>query len=202
MPFGLSNAPAVFMDLMNSVFHPFLDQFVIVFIDDILVYSRDKEQHEEHLRIVLGTLRKEKLYAKFKKCEFWIDRVGFLGHVITANEIEVDPKKVEALNEWKTPTNASEVRSFLGLAGYYRRFIEGFLKIAAPMTRLTRKGEKFLWTEKCDESFQELKRKLTSAPVLTIPDPTTDFVIYSDTSKQGLGCVLMQHRKVVAYASR
>ncbi|KAK6115938.1 hypothetical protein DH2020_008207 [Rehmannia glutinosa] len=202
MPFGLSNAPAVCMDLMNRVFHLYLDQFVIVFIDDILVYSKNREQHIEHLRIVLETLRKEKLYAKFKKCEFWPDRVVFLGHVITAQEIEVDPVKVEAINEWSAPKNANEVRSFLSLAGYYRRFIEGFSKIVAPMTRLTKKWDKFQWNEKCEESFQELKQRLTSASVLTIPDLTKDFVIYSDASKQSLRCVLMQHGKVVAYASR
>ncbi|KAK6139569.1 hypothetical protein DH2020_026686 [Rehmannia glutinosa] len=145
------------MDLMNRVFHPYLDQFVIVFIDNILVYSRDENQHEEYLRIVLETLRKEKLYAKFKKCEFWIDRVVFLGHVVTAQGIEVDPAKIEAVIEWSAPRNANEVCSFLGLAGYYRRFIEGFSKTATPMTRLTRKGEKFLWNEKCETSFQDIQ---------------------------------------------
>jgi hypothetical protein len=202
MPFGLTNAPAVFMDLMNRVFHQYLDVFVIVFIDDILVYSRDSHQHEEHLRIVLGTLRKEKLYAKFKKCEFWLDRVGFLGHTVSAQGIEVDQSKVEAVTNWRKPTNVGEVRSFLGLAGYYRRFIEGFSKIASPMTQLTRKGTKFVWTEKCEQSFQELKDRLVSAPVLTIPDGSEGFVIYSDASKLGIGCVLMQHGKVIAYASR
>ena len=138
---------------MNRVFHPYLDRFVIVFIDDILVYSKNSKEHEEHLRVVLETLRQEKLYAKFKKCEFWIDRVVFLGHVVTMRGIEVDPSKIEVVKEWRTPTNANEVRSFLGLAGYYRRFIEGFSKIATPMTRLTRKGEKFVWSEKCEKSF-------------------------------------------------
>ncbi|CAA0821927.1 Uncharacterized mitochondrial protein AtMg00860, partial [Striga hermonthica] len=120
MPFGLSNAPDVFMDLMNRVFHPFLDQFVIVFIDDILVYSRAIDQHKEHLRNVLETLRREKLYAKFSKCEFWLDRVAFLGHIVTARGIEVDPSKIEAVSKWDTPRSAADVRSFLGLAGYYR----------------------------------------------------------------------------------
>ncbi|XP_022872136.1 uncharacterized protein LOC111391204 [Olea europaea var. sylvestris] len=164
MPFSLTNAPAVFMDLMNRVFHQYLDKFVIVFIDDILVYSKDKKQHEEQLPIVLKTLRKEKLYAKFKKYEFWLDCVGFLGHVVTAQGIEVDPAKVEAVTNWPRLTIVGEVCSFLGLSGYYRRFIEGFSRIAGPMTHLTRKG-------------------------------SGEFVIYSDASKQGLGCVLMQHRK-------
>ncbi|CAA0839473.1 Uncharacterized mitochondrial protein AtMg00860, partial [Striga hermonthica] len=132
MPFCLSNALAVFMDLMNRVFHPFLDQFVIVFIDDILVYSSSPEQHEEHLRTVLETLRREKLYTKFSKCEFWLNRVAFLGHIVTSRGIEVDPSKIEAVRNWSKPRNATEVQSFLGLAGYYRRFIEGFSKIALP----------------------------------------------------------------------
>ena len=143
MPFGLTNAPTAFMDLMNRVFKNFLDQFVIVFIDDILVYSRSKEEHEEHLRIVLQTLRKNRLYAKFKKCEFWLEQVAFLGHVITKKGISVDPEKIEAVSDWPRPTNVHKVRSFLGLAGYYRRFVEGFSKIASSLTMLTRKNVKF-----------------------------------------------------------
>ncbi|CAA0832795.1 Uncharacterized mitochondrial protein AtMg00860, partial [Striga hermonthica] len=202
MPFGLNNAPAIFMDLMNRIFHPYLDQFVIVFIDDILIYSKRQKEHEEHLRVVLETLRREKLYAKFSKCEFWLQRVSFLGHVITQAGIEVDPSKVSAVQNWSTPRSSSKVRSFLGLAGYYRRFIEGFSKIALPLSQLTRKSVKFDWTDRCEASFQELKRRLTSAPVLTIPDPSRSFTIFSDASRQGLGCVLMQDGQVVAYASR
>ena len=202
MPFGLTNAPAVFMDLMNRVFHEYLDSFVIVFIDDILVYSKSQEEHEEHLRIVLQILRDRKLFAKLKKCEFWMDRVVFLGHVISRDGITVDPSKIEAVVNWVRPTNVSEVRSFLGLAGYYRRFVEGFSCIATPLTRLTRKNAKFEWTNECERSFQELKQRLVSAPVLTIPSSSSGFVIYSDASHKGLGCVLMQHGKVVAYASR
>ncbi|XP_022855735.1 uncharacterized protein LOC111376953 [Olea europaea var. sylvestris] len=191
MPFGLTNAPAVFTDLMNKVFHQYLDQFVIVFIDNILVYSKDKKQHEEQLRIVLETLRKEKLYVKFKKYEFWFDRLSFLGHVVTVQEIEVDPDKVEAVTNWPRQTSVGEVRGFLGLAGYYRRFIVGFSRTVGPMTQLTRKGVKFQWMKKCEKCFQELKQRLVSAPVLTIPEGSKGFVIYSDASKQGLGCVLM-----------
>ncbi|CAA0833390.1 Uncharacterized mitochondrial protein AtMg00860, partial [Striga hermonthica] len=202
MPFGLSNAPTVFMDLMNRVFHPFLDQFVIVFIDDILIYSKSQKEHEEHLRAVLATLRREKLYAKFSKCEFWLQRVAFLGHIITQAGIEVDPSKIAAVQNWSAPRNPSKVRSFLGLAGYYRRFIEGFSKIALPLSQLTRKSMTFEWTDRYESSFQELKRRLTTAPVLTIPDPYRIFTIYSDASKRGLGCVLMQDGQVVAYASR
>ncbi|MDN4191041.1 hypothetical protein DDA71_12030, partial [Bifidobacterium longum subsp. longum] len=202
MPFGLTNAPAAFMDLMNRVFQPYLDQFVVVFIDDILVYSRNRNEHEEHLRVVLQILRERKLYAKFSKCEFWLDRVGFLGHVISGDGVSVDPTKIEAILNWNRPTSVSEVRSFLGLAGYYRRFVEGFSLIAAPLTRLTRKSVKFEWTDEYEQSFQELKKRLTTAPVLVIPSTDEGFVIYSDASHQGLGCVLMQNGRVVAYASR
>ena len=202
MSFGLTNAPAAFMDLMNRVFKKYLDKCVIVFIDDILIYSKTKEEHAEHLRIVLEILRKEKLYAKWSKCEFWLEQVQFLGHVIGKEGIMVDPAKIEAVANWERPRTPTEVRSFLGLAGYYRRFVQDFSKIATPLTRLTRKTEKFEWTTKCEESFQELKRRLITAPVLTLPDASGEFVIYSDASHKGLGCVLMQHGKVIAYASR
>ncbi|GJW01315.1 putative nucleotidyltransferase, ribonuclease H [Tanacetum coccineum] len=202
MPFGLTNAPAVFMDLMNRVFHEFLDKFVIVFIDDILVFSKSKEEHEEHLRTVLQILRQEKLYAKFSKCEFWLSKVAFLGHIVSAEGITMDPAKVEAITKWPRPTFVTEVRSFLGLAGYYRRFVEGFSRLALPLTKLMRKGEKFVWNEEREKSFEELKQRLVSSPILTLPSGTGGFQIYSDASKKGLGCVLMQHGKVIAYASR
>ena len=169
MSFGLTNAPTAFMDLMNRVFRPYLDRFVIIFIDDILVYSRSELEHETHLGLVLQTLRQHRLYAKFNKCEFWLSQVGFLGHVVSTDGIYVDPQKVEAVANWEQPTTVTEVRSFLGLAGYYRRFIEGFSKIAGPLHCLTRKGVKFEWTDMCEGSFQTLKEKLTSAPVLTLP---------------------------------
>jgi hypothetical protein len=202
MPFGLTNAPAAFMDLMNRVFRPYLDRFVIVFIDDILVYSKSEKLHAKHLRLILETLRSAQLFAKFSKCEFWLDRVGFLGHVISAGGVSVDPQKVEAVSNWGRPTSVTEIRSFLGLAGYYRRFVQDFSRIAAPLTRLTRKGVKFEWSEKCELSFQELKDRLTSAPVLALPDESGEYVIYCDASRQGLGGVLMQHGNVIAYASR
>ncbi|KAL1549147.1 hypothetical protein AAHA92_17282 [Salvia divinorum] len=190
------------MDLMNRVFHPYLDKFVLVFIDDVLVYSKNEKEHEEHLRITLETLRAEKLYAKFSKCEFWLKEVNFLGHVVTAEGIRVDPAKVEAVQIWKTPKTPNEIRSFLGLAGYYRRFIEGFSKIARPMTQQIKKGIKINWTTECEASFQLLKEKLTTEPVLAVPEPGIDYVVYTDASKVGLGCVLMQNGKVIAYASR
>ena len=202
MPFGLTNAPAAFMELMNRIFQPLLDICVIVFIDDILVYSKSNQEHEEHLRDVLSILREKKLYAKFSKCEFWLNEVAFLGHVISGKGISVDPRKIEAVVEWEVPTNVTEVRSFLGMAGYYRRFVEGFSRIAQPLTKLTKKNMKFVWGDDCEQSFQELKRRLTSAPILTIPSGSEGFVVYTDASRKGLGCVLMQEGRVIAYASR
>jgi len=139
MPFGLTNAPAYFMNLMNKVFMEELDKFVVVFIDDTLIYSKSAEEHEQHLRIVLERLRAHELYAKFSKCEFWLTKISFLGHILSEDGVAVDPVKVEAITNWKQPTMVTEVRSFLGLVGYYRRFIEGFSKIARPMTELTKK---------------------------------------------------------------
>ncbi|GJT28052.1 putative reverse transcriptase domain-containing protein [Tanacetum coccineum] len=177
MPFGLTNAPAVFMDLMNRVCKPYLDKFVIVFIDDILIYSKNKQEHEEHLKLILELLKKEELYAKFSKCEFWIPKVQFLGHVIDSQGIHVDPAKIESIKDWASPKSPTEIRQFLGLAGYYRRFIKGFSKIAKPMTKLTQKKVKFEWGSEY-------------------------FIVYCDASIKGLGVVLMQREKVIAYASR
>ncbi|GJT91280.1 putative reverse transcriptase domain-containing protein [Tanacetum coccineum] len=202
MPFGLTNAPAVFMDLMNRVCKPYLDKFVIVFIDDILIYSKDEKEHEEHLKAILELLKKEQLYAKFSKCEFWIPKVQFLGHVIDSRGIHVDPAKIESIKDWASPKTPTEIRQFLGLAGYYRRFIEGFSKIAKSMTKLTQKGIKFDWGEKEENAFQLIKQKLCSAPILALPEGSEDFVVYCDASHKGLGAVLMQREKVIAYASR
>ncbi|CAM8901825.1 unnamed protein product [Rhodiola kirilowii] len=202
MSFGLTNAPAAFMELMHRVLKPFLDDFVIVFIDDILIYSKSREQHEQHLRMVLQTLREHKLYAKMEKCDFWTSEIKFLGHVISKEGISVDPAKVEAILNWKTPKTVFEIRSFLGLAGYYRRFIENFARLANPLTRLTRKGVKFEWDEVCEKAFEELKIKLTTAPVLIIPSSEEKYIVYCDASLNGLGCVLMQQGRVVAYGSR
>nr|GEY85920.1 putative reverse transcriptase domain-containing protein [Tanacetum cinerariifolium] len=172
MPFGLTNAPAVFMDLMNRVCKLYLDKFVIIFIDDILIYSKSKKEHKGHLRQILNLLKKEELYAKFSKCKFWISSVQFLGHVIDC------------------------------LAGYYRRFIEGFSKITKSMTNLTQKDVKFDWGDKQEVAFQQIEQKLCSAPILALPEGSKDFVVYCDASIQGLGAVLMQREKVIAYASR
>ncbi|GJV02836.1 putative reverse transcriptase domain-containing protein [Tanacetum coccineum] len=170
MPFGMTNAPAIFMDLMNRVCKPYLDKFVIVFIDDILIYSKSEEEHEVHLKTILDLLKTEKLYAKFSKCEFWLKEVQFLGHVVNRDGIHVDPSKVESVKNWKTPESPTEIRSFLGLAGYYRRFIENFSKIAKPLTLLTQKNKAYVWGDKQDEAFQILKEKLCKSPVMHTPD--------------------------------
>jgi hypothetical protein len=202
MSFGLTNAPAYFMYLMNKVFMEYLDKFVVVFIDDILVFSRSEEEHEEHLRLVLQKLREHQLYAKFSKCAFWLKEISFLGHIVTDGGIVVDPSKVRDVLNWSPPKNVPEIRSFFVLAGYYRRLIEGFSKIVKPLTTLLEKGKEFKWDEKCQDSFEELKKRLTTAPVLIMPDMHKGFDVYCDASQQGLGCVLMQEGKVVAYALR
>jgi hypothetical protein len=166
MSFGSMNAQAHFMYLMNSIFIPKLDKFVMVFIDDIIIYSRSMEEHEEHLQIVLQRLREHQLYAKFSKCEFWIEEVPFLGHLVSPEGITVDPSKVKEVLEWKPPTTVSEVRSFFGLAGYYHRFIPNFSKIMKPITELLKKGNNYLWSEPCDEAFKHLKKLSSTSPML------------------------------------
>nr|GEU68770.1 hypothetical protein [Tanacetum cinerariifolium] len=178
MPFGLTNEPTIFMDLINRVCKTLLDKFVIVFIDDILIYSRNKVEHEENPKQILELLKKEKLYAKFSKCDF-----GFL-------------------RDWASPNTLTKIRQFLGLVGYYRRFIEGFSKIAKPMTKLTQKSVKFDWGEKEVAAFQTLKQKLCSAQILVLRKGSENFMVYGDASHKGLGAVLMQKERVIAYASR
>ncbi|WVZ71428.1 LOW QUALITY PROTEIN: hypothetical protein U9M48_020016 [Paspalum notatum var. saurae] len=192
MSFGLTNAPAFFMYMINSVFIEYLDKFVVIFIDDILIYSKTEEEHEEHLRL---ELREHKLYAKFSKCDFWIEEVKFLGHVISNGGITVDQSKVSEVQNWKIPGDVKDIRT-----GYYRRFIEGFSKIAKPMTALLEKNIKFQWMSACQKAFEELKKRLTSAPVLAFSDMHKPFSVYCDASRLGLGCVLMQEGKVIAYA--
>nr|GEZ57184.1 putative reverse transcriptase domain-containing protein [Tanacetum cinerariifolium] len=182
MPFGLTNAPVIFMDLMNRVYKTYLDKFVIIFIDDILIYSKDKKEHEEHLKEILELLKKEKLYAKLLKCKFWIPKVQFLGHVIDSRGIHVDPAKIESIKDWASPKTPTKIRQFLGLAGYYQRFIEGFLKIAKTMMKLTQKGIKFNWGKKEENAFQLIKQKLCNAPILALPKGSKDFVVYCDAS--------------------
>nr|GFB36868.1 putative reverse transcriptase domain-containing protein [Tanacetum cinerariifolium] len=201
MPFGLTNAPAVFMDLMNRVCKPYLDKFVIVFIDDILIYSKDEKEHEEHLKAILELLKKEELYAKFSKCEFWIPKVQFLGHMIDSQGIHVDPAKIKSIKDWASPKSPTKIRQFLGLAGYYRRFIEGFSKIAKPMTKLTQKNVKFKWGDKQEVAFHLLKQKLCSAPILALPEGSEYFIVYCDASKKDQKELNMRQRRWLEFLS-
>jgi hypothetical protein len=175
---------------------------MVLFIDDILIYSKSTEEHEEHLRIVLQRLKDEQIYAKFSKYEFWLEKISFLGHVISKEGITMDPKKIEVVVNLERPINVHEIRNFLGLAWYYRRFVEWFSKLSSPLTALTKKNVHFEWTDDCEHNFQELKWRLVTAPILMRPFESGGFVIYSDASRKGLGCVLMQNGKVIAYASR
>ncbi|GJX15082.1 putative reverse transcriptase domain-containing protein [Tanacetum coccineum] len=193
-------APSKMSELSNQLKE--LQEKGFIRPDDILIYSKSEEDHEVHLKTILDLLKKEKLYVKFSKCEFWLKEVQFLRHVVNRDGIHVDPSKVESVKNWKTPESSTEIRSFLGLAGYYRRFIENFSKIAKPLTLLTQKNKTYVWGDKQDEAFRILKEKLCNAPVLALPDGPDDFVVYCDASKQGFGCVLMQRGKVIAYASR
>ncbi|KAH0655149.1 hypothetical protein KY290_030942 [Solanum tuberosum] len=178
MSFGLTNAPAAFMDLMNRVVKQYLDLFVIVFILDILIYSRNEKEHANHLRVVLQTPKDRQLFAKFSKCEFWLQSIAFLGHIMSSEGIRVDSQKIEAMKQWPRPTSPTYIRSFLGLPSYYRRFVEGFSSIASPLTKLTQKKVKYQLSD------------------------DYGYVIYFDMSRVGLGCVLIQRGKVIAYASR
>jgi hypothetical protein len=171
MSFGLTNASAYFMYMMNKIFMEYLDKFVVVFINDILVYSKSEGEHEEH-----------RLYAKLSMCEFWMKQVAFLGHVISKGGISVDPSKVQDVLSWNAPTSVGDIQSFLGLARYYQKFIEGFLKISKPMTELLKKDKKFEWMLACEASFQELKKRLTTALILVMPDMEKSFSIYCDAS--------------------
>lgn len=162
-----------------------------------MIYSKNKEEHVDHLRKVLQILREHKLYAKMKKCDFWMNHVSYLGHIRSSEGISVSPEKVKTVTDWVRPTTVTKIRSFLGMAGYYRRFIMDFAKIVAPLTRLTKKGVKWEWSKECKKSFEKLEGRLITAPILTLPVPGEGF-----TSKVGLGCVLMQNGKVIAYPSR
>ena len=185
MPFGLTNAPATFMSTMNDIFTLVLDQFVVIFIDDILVYSTDLEEHMRHLRHALQTLRENQLYAKLSKCEFAKQEMEFLGHVVTPTGLKLDPKKVEAITNWSTPKTFPDLRSFLGHATFYRRFVEGFSRTAAPMTDLLKKDKNFDWNQEHQESFQGIKQALTTTPVLVIADPRPEWPIHIKTDASG-----------------
>ena len=201
MPFGLTNGPSTFMCLMNHVLRAFIGKFVVVYFDDILIYSKSFNEHLDHIHQVLAVLRAEKLYENIAKCTFCTDRVVFLGFVVTADGIHVDEEKIQAIKDWPVPKNVSQVRSFHGLAGFYRRFVKDFSTIAAPLNNLTKKDVPFLWGDEQDKAFQELKRKLCEAPLLQLPDFVKTFEIECDASGIGIGGVLIQEGKPIAYFS-
>lgn len=206
MPFGLTNAPACFQRMVNNLLSKYLDDFVVVYLDDILIYSETAEQHLEHIKMVLDVLRKERLYAKASKCEFFKPEVTFLGHVVANGQLKVDPIKVKAVQDWPIPTTVADLRSFLGMVNYFRRFIENHAKICRPLYELLNKNSAKEWTGECENCFNQLKHILTSAPVLVAPDFLQRFIVYTDASIHGLGAVLMQERegdlRPIAYESR
>ena len=202
MPFGLTNAPATFNRLMTDLFRKELDDFVLVFFDDILIYSEDPEDHERHLRHVLGILREAKLYAKKSKCTFFVDKVAYLGFIVSKDGISPDPAKVEAVVKWPIPRSVSEVRGFLGLTGWCRIFVKEYAFITAPLTQLTKKDEAFTWSDLRDQAFNQLKQVLASEPVLKLPDFDKTFEVIVDACGQGIGGILQQDRHPIAYESR
>jgi hypothetical protein len=201
MPFGLTNAPSTFMRLMNHVLKPFIGKFVVVYFDDILLYNTSLDEHVEHIKCVLAVLRKECLFANLAKCTFCTDKVVFLGFVVSAQGVEVDEEKIKVVRDWLPPQNVSQVRSFLGLVGFYRRFVKDFSTIATPNNELTKKDMQFHWGAAQEKAFNKLKTTLTTAPLLALPDFGKTFEIECDASGVGIGGVLMQEGRPIAYFS-
>jgi len=201
MPFGLTNAPATFQSLMNFVFRDYLRKFVLVFFDDILIYSRSKELHLEHVKTVLQTMRDNTLLAKKSKCAFGIAKVEYLGHYISGKGVETDPRKIAAITTWPTPQCQRDIRSFLGLTGYYRRFVKGYASIGKPLTDLLKK-DGFKWGNEAEKSFQALKQAMTTTLVLAMPNFEVPFEIENDASSQGIGAVLQQNKHPIAFINR
>ena len=202
MPFGLTNAPATLCTLMNKIFHYFLDKFVVVYLDDIFIYSNTLEEHLDHLWNVFQLLRQNELYVKKEKCSFALGEVGFLGHRIKDGKLMMDESKIKAIQEWDPPTKVPQLRSFLGLVNYYRRFIKGYSARAAPLTDLLKKSKAWTWDEKCQQAFEDLKKALTEEPMLALPDHTRVFKVHTDASNFAIGGVLMQERRPIAFESR
>ena len=202
MPFGLTNAPATFCTLMNKIFHPFLDKFVVVYLDDIVIYSNTLEEHVDHLRQVFRLLRQNELYVKKGKFSFALGEVGFLGHRIMDGKLMIDENKIKAIQEWDAPTKVPQLRSFLGLVNYYRRFIKAYSARAAPLIDLLKKSKAWTWDEKCQQAFEYLKKAITEEPMLALPDHTKVFEVHIDAFDFAIGGVLMQKRCPIDFESR
>jgi hypothetical protein len=201
MPFGLTNGPSTFMHLMNHVLRAFIEKFVVVYFDDVLIYNKSLEEHIEHITFVLAALRKEKLYTNLGKCTFCTDKVVSLRFVVSGQGVDVDKEKIKAICEWLPPQNLSQVQSFLGLASFYQRFVKDFSTIAAPTNELTKKETMFHWGKTQERAFDELKMKLITAPLLALPDFGKTFEIECDASGVGIGGVIMQEGCPIAYFS-
>jgi hypothetical protein len=201
MSFGLANAPSTFMRLMNHVLRVFIGKFVVVYFDDILVYSKDLNEHILHLRYVFDVLKCEKLYANFKKCTFCMEKVVFLSYIVSTKGIEVDEEKVKAIKEWPTPKSITEVRSFHGLASFYQRFVKDFSTMVAPLTEVIKKNVGFHWRADQENAFATIKERLCSTPVLALPDFNKTFEIECDASRIWIGAILMQDRRPIAFFS-
>ena len=202
MPFGLCNAPATFCTLMNDVLRPYLDTFVVVYLDDIVIFSDNMEDHKRHLALVFEALKKNQLYLKKSKCMFAQTEIPFLGHIVGPGYIRMEPSRIKAIEEWAEPKNVHEMRIFLGMTNYERKFVEGYSKITAPLTDLLKKGKRWIWTESCREAFEELKRRMVTAPILRLPDFERPFEVHTDASDFAIGGVLLQDGHPVAYESR
>ena len=201
LPFGLTNAPATFQSCMNHIFRQQLRKFLLIFFDDILIYSKTWEEHLQHIQEVLNILETESLYAKFSKCEFGLEEILYLGHKINAEGVSVDEEKIKVIKEWPRPKNLTQLRGFIGLCSYYRRFVKGFSKIASPLIDLTKKGA-FAWNGRAQQAFDELKIIMSSCPVLAIPDFAIPFELQCDASRNETGAVLMQKKHPIAFESR
>lgn len=195
MPFGLTNAPAVFQALINDVLRDFLNRFMFVYLDDILIFSHSIEEHIQHVRLVLQRLLENRLYIKAEKCEFHTSSISFLGHIIKSGQVAADPQKIKAVVDWPIPTSVKQLQRFLGFANFYRKFIKNYSSLAAPLTRLTSSLVPFLWSSEADAAFTLLKERFTSAPILTQPDPSQQFILEVDASDVGVGAVLSYQPK-------